>query len=424
MRKKIKNLLVVMDGVGDRPIKALDGKTPLEAAETPALNTLANGAATGLIDIAEGNAPESDTGVLTLLGLNPKKFRIGRGAIEALGAGLKFKNNWLALRANFATCHDNKIIDRRVGRSLTREETRILEKELNKKIRLKNATFKFKATISHRGVLIIKAKSLSKKISNTDPAYATKTGKITVALKKFSPKIKKCKPLNSTTTAKKTARIVNEFTTAAKKVLEESVVNKKRAARGLPQANCLLLRDAETRIPKPPRNALAYLRNWALLADMPVEIGIGRLLGLHVKKISVETPGEKLAEQALKLLKKNAGVYVHLKGPDLYAHDGNVTGKIESIKKLDADFFSTLLKKIDLRSTRITVTADHATPCELKAHSGDPVPFLIAGANVSGNGTKFTERACAQTKTKIPGFKLVSILNKKYITKNTLNSTK
>ncbi len=412
-KKKLKNpkiLLLVLDGLGDKPIKALGGKTPLEAAAPASLNALARGGVTGLLDIAGGIAPESDAGVFSILGFNPKKFRVGRGVIEALGASVKFKNGWLALRANFATCRGNEIIDRRVGRSLSLKESRALEKELNKKIRLKNAKFEFKATVGHRGILVIKARGLSKNVSNTDPAYAA-GGKIAVALKKFSPKIAACKPLDSSAAAAKTARLVNEFSAAAKRVLEESRVNKKRVVRGLLQANCILLRDAETRAPKIAREALARLRGWALLADMPVEAGIGRLLGMRVKKIALEATNARKVRETLKLLKRHAGVYVHLKGPDLFAHDGDVIGKTRNIKELGAGFFEPLIKKIDLRAVRVAVTADHATPCELKAHSGDAVPFLIAGAGVSGDGSEFNERACAESGLKIPGFKLITLLN-------------
>ncbi len=414
--KKLKNpkiLLIVLDGLGDRPNKALGGKTPLEAAAPASLNTLARGGVTGLLDIAGGIAPESDAGVFSILGFDPKKFHVGRGLIEALGAGVKFKNGWLALRANFATCRGNKIIDRRVGRSLSLKESRALEKELNRKIRLKNAKFEFKATVGHRGLLIIKARGLSKNVSNTDPAYAAGTagGKIAVALKKFSPKIVACKPLDSSAAAAKTAQLVNEFSTAAKRVLEESHVNKKRVARGLLQANCLLLRDAETRAPKISREALARLRGWALLADMPVEAGIGWLLGMRVKKIALEATSASRVRETLKLLKHHAGVYVHLKGPDLFAHDGDVVGKTNNIKELGARFFEPLIKKIDLRTVRVAVTADHATPCELKAHSGDAVPFLVAGVGVSGNGSEFNEKACAESGLKMPGFKLITLLN-------------
>ncbi len=408
----MKILLVVLDGVGDRPNKILGGKTPLQAANSRALNNLARGGVTGLINIAGGAAPESDSGVFSLLGCNPTKLRAGRGAVEAIGAGIQYKNGWLALRANFATCKNDEITDRRVGRDLTQKEAQNLEKELNEKIRLKNAKFQFKATEGHRGVLVIKAKGLTKNVGNTDPAYS-KSGEhgISIAARKYSPKTIPCKPLNSSRSAKETARLVNEFTNAARRVLEESKVNKKRAARGLPQANCLLLRDAETKIPKPPREALARVRNWALLADMPLEVGIGKIMKLHVKKVPLLAPGQKRVKETLALLKKHAGVYVHLKGPDLFGHDGNALGKTESIKRLSSEFFEPLLKKINLRETRIAVTADHATPCELKTHSGDPVPLLIAGANVSGYGSEFNEKACSETGFKIPGFKLTQILN-------------
>jgi 2,3-bisphosphoglycerate-independent phosphoglycerate mutase len=401
--KKIKKLIIVLDGLGDRPNAALRGKTPLEAARPRALNALARRGRTGLAVVAGRVAPESDVGVFAVLGYNPLGHFVARGALEALGAGLRFQNGWLALRANFATvASDGKtIIDRRVGRSLTSAEAKALEKEINAKVKLNGADFVFRATVAHRGALVIRAprarEALSGKISNTDPAYARVRG-MGAALEKFKPEIADCVPLEKTQAAQRAAELVNEFTAKANRVLEESATNKARGAAGLLPANAVLLRDAESRA-TPPKKKLA---EWTLIADMPLEIGIGRFLGMKVTPLP--TPAAALSKKeytlrvkkTLAALKKSAGVYVHIKGPDLFGHDGDAQGKTRCIREIDAGFIAPLAKKIDWRATRVLITADHSTPCKLKAHSADAVPVLIVGAQVKADGSReWSERECA-----------------------------
>ena len=110
-------LFVIIDGLGDKPIKELNNKTPLEAANTPNLDYFAKEGATGLVyTISKKIAPESDEAIWELLGNNPEKDYVGRGPLEAYGAGIKFNNGDLVLRANFSTLDNEKIIDRRVAR--------------------------------------------------------------------------------------------------------------------------------------------------------------------------------------------------------------------------------------------------------------------------------------------------------------------
>ncbi|MEM0475275.1 MAG: hypothetical protein QW343_00560, partial [Candidatus Norongarragalinales archaeon] len=326
-----------------------------------------------------------------------------RGALEALGAGLEFKNGWLALRANFATvARDGKtLVDRRVGRSLTSKEAAALARELNSKVALAGAQFVFKATVAHRGALVIRAREkLSGKISNIDPAYARVKG-MGAARVEFKHEVEECVPLEKTRAAQLAAKLVNEFTIKANRVLEESQVNKKRVARGLLPANAVLLRDAESNA-VPPKKKMA---GWIMLADMPLEIGIGRFLGMTV--ISLPTPAAALSKKeyalrvkktlaALRTVKEGCGVYVHVKGPDLFGHDGDALGKTKCIKEIDASFIAPLAKKIDWARTRALITADHSTPCALRAHSADAVPVLLVGAQVKADGSReWSERECA-----------------------------
>ncbi len=393
----MKKLLVILDGGGDRACRALKGKTPLEAARKPNLDYLASVSKTGCINIAGKIAPESDVGVFSVLGFNPAKHQVGRGALEASGANVRFNGGWLGVRANFATGDSTgrKILDRRVGRDLTTPEARSLAAELNSKVKL-GVPFQFKATVAHRGVLVLKTGGVSKRISNTDPAYVIR-GNLTDAQEKFEMRVLDCEPLDKTREALKSARLVNDFTYKAHKVLQFSSVNKRRARSGKKVANVILLRDAETHLRKPP-DIYGKMR-WAFLADMPLEVGITKLVGMTVVRLPLPTFGASdypiRARKTLEALKKFDGVYVHLKGPDLFAHDGDAIGKLGSIEEIDEFYFGNLLKKLDLNEVRVAVTGDHSTPCDMKAHSADSVPYLITGL---GEGGAFDETHCRAKK--------------------------
>ena len=125
-------IFIILDGVGDRACKLLDGLTPLEAAKTPNLDYFASRGNGGYVyTVNEQLAPESDEAIMALLGYDPTKYYYGRGPLEAYGAGMEFKNGNLALRTNFATVDNRLILDRRVGRTLTTKEAKELEKAIN-----------------------------------------------------------------------------------------------------------------------------------------------------------------------------------------------------------------------------------------------------------------------------------------------------
>src|SRR5438093_13303900 len=134
-------LYVCLDGLGDDPIPELGNLTPLEAARTPALDSLARKGAQGIVyTVGEDVAPESDIAVFAILGYDPRLEHPGRGVLEALGAGMPFEDGDLAYRVNFATQEGDQIVDRRVGRDLPSEDAAALAAEVNKQIRLPNAT--------------------------------------------------------------------------------------------------------------------------------------------------------------------------------------------------------------------------------------------------------------------------------------------
>src|SRR3989454_12423802 len=393
--------MVVLDGASDRP----DGgqKTPLEAASTPNLDTLVRKGALGsMFTVGKGIAPESDAGVFSLLGYDPLQIHLSRGVVESIGAGVEFHDGDLALRAGFATVDGDKLVDRRAGRNLSTEEARELATAVNHEIRLKNGTrFHFQATVGHRAVVVFRANrdKFSSEISNFDPAYV-RTGKISIAqpgAKEYD--IPKCDPLDDSDEAAKSAALVNEFGFKTRQVLDPHPVNLQRRAQGKKPANFILMRDAGTTKP----NVQSFREKWglkaAMIADLPAELGIGRLLGMDVREIPPGTSLEdyrKRAELVLRLAGDYDFVYVHLKGPDEPGHDGLYDLKKQRIEEIDAGFFSPLRMAAKLQRTLLCVTCDHSTPWKDRGHSDDPVPVLIAGASLRPDGSsRFTETSAS-----------------------------
>jgi 2,3-bisphosphoglycerate-independent phosphoglycerate mutase len=392
--------MVVLDGASDRPG---DDKTPLGAAATPNLDALVRRGALGsMYTVGKGIAPESDAGVFSLLGYDPLQVHLSRGVVESIGAGVDFHYGDLALRAGFATVEGDKLVDRRAGRNLATEEARHLAAAINSEVRLKNGTrFQFQATVGHRAVVVFRANShkFSSEISNFDPAYV-RSGKISIAqpgAKEYD--IPKCDPLDDSPEAVNSAALVNEFGFKTRQVLDPHSVNQQRRKQGKKPANFVLMRDAGTTKP----HVQGFREKWglkaALIADLPAELGIGRLLGMDVREIPSGTSLDdyrKRAELVLRLAGEYDFVYVHLKGPDEPGHDGLYNLKKQRIEEVDSGFFSHLRMAAKLQRTLLCVTCDHSTPWKDKGHSDDPVPILVAGGSLKPDGSnRFTETAAS-----------------------------
>ena len=389
---------VLLDGVGDLPHPNLVGKTPLDAASTPNLDRLAkNGTMGQVITVGKGIAPESDIAVFNMLGY---KFKhddyAGRGVVEAIGIGIDFKDGDLALRGNFATLNgDGVIIDRRAGRNIEKQDTEAVSNEIEEKIKFsdENATAIITPTIGHRLVIRIRSDcTLSSNISNTDPAYGRVDGMgIARAVTDFL-KIEKCLPLDEESHTKLASKLVNELTDQSLDIMKKSKVNERRKENDKKLLNGILLRDAGNIYPKvTPINDLHSMK-FSCIVDMPVEIGISKILKMKTYDAGGRTDYEEKAKVAAKAMDEQNAVYVHLKGPDEFGHDGDAQGKMENIEEIDKRFFGTLLDNIDSSKVAVIVSADHSTPCINKGHSADPVPLLISGDMVTNDDTqRFTE---------------------------------
>jgi 2,3-bisphosphoglycerate-independent phosphoglycerate mutase len=395
-----KLLYVCLDGLGDEPHPDLQNRTPVEAASTPFLDDLARRGRNGLVHtVGRDIAPESDIAVFAILGYDPAEEHPGRGVLEALGAGMDFRDGDLAHRVNFATAEGELIVDRRVGRDLSSGDAHALANEVNGNLKLPSATFELRATIEHRGAVVIRSPDgpLSANVSNTDPAYA-KLGTLGVALEEFEDRVAWSLPLDDTEEARRSAELTNELVRASALILDASEVNRRRREEGRLPGNLILTRDAGDHIPRPQPIQERFGPSWGCFVEMPVERGIAMVLGMgEVVAPSPPDPDQRYsawASLAADALEGFDALYVHIKGPDIPAHDGRALDKRDICEVIDRSFFGEVLPRIDPTDVLVAVTADHATSCLRKAHTADPVPLVVAGRRVQADGaTSFGERA-------------------------------
>ncbi|MEK6919216.1 MAG: 2,3-bisphosphoglycerate-independent phosphoglycerate mutase [Nanoarchaeota archaeon] len=389
----MRGVLIILDGVGDRPCRLLNGLSPLEAAKTPNLDWLAERSIMGTHQSRMEGLPQSDEATIKLLGNDLSKQKISRGIIEAVGAGIKLEKlgDYLAFRADFATIDKKtrRIIDRRVGRTLTSKEAKKLSEEINKKVKLL-FEFKITPTVQHRGVLVIKG-NLSQNISDTDPEYEM-----------LEPYIQEAKPLDERIISKYTAELINYFTKKSSEVLEEHPINKERRRKGLLPANAIIMRGAGTKKP-----TLKNHSDWRSVNYMPVERGIAILSGMKTTtfqypKIHGEDVYKTLHEGLKKACKvatitldqtKEKYLYIHIKETDIPGHDGNPYEKKKMLEEIDELLMGKIKELVKEKGIKVIITGDHATPCEMKGHSKDQVPImLIKTSSHHKTGRRFNEK--------------------------------
>jgi 2,3-bisphosphoglycerate-independent phosphoglycerate mutase len=398
---KAKALLLIADGVGDRPIKALGGKTPLEAALKPNLDKLASEGECGIMDpIAPGIRAGSDTSHLALLGYDPYKYYTGRGPFEAAGIGMDVRKGDIAFRCNFSTVDDNMIVtDRRAGRITTGTDQ--LAAAVNS-MKIDGVEVIFKESVAHRGALILRGTGLSAAITDTDPHHE---GFGVLTSEAIDP---------ADAASAKTAKAINEFVRQSYEILKNHPVNKDRIAQGLNPANIILPRGGGIG-PNIESFESEHGLKAACVAETGLINGVARYVGMDITEVPGATGGPdsnlmNMAKAIVEKLQTHDFILCNVKGADLGGHDNNPQAKIDTIKKLD-EMVGYLMANVPAK-TYIALTADHSTPCEILDHSGDPVPIAIWGDDVRVDKCeRFDERSVtAGGLGRIRGLDVVNIL--------------
>jgi len=356
-----KIILLVIDGLGGLPIK---GKTELEAAHTPNLDSLAAESTCGLTDpIFMGITPGSGPAHLSLFGYDPTKYILGRGILEALGVGVSVGKNDLVARGNFATLKDDLIVDRRAGRIPTSDNEKLCQR-LNSFLKTKDGT---KITLypvkEHRFVVKFSGKGLSDALTDADPQKENKPRVYT-------------QPLSQE--ASKAAETVNTFLDEVTEFLKNS-----------PKANTILLRGF-SKFPSLPTMEELYKLRPAAIVNYPMYKGLAKLVGMKIINVGQEM------NDLFNALEKNYNdynfFYVHVKKTDSAGEDGNFLAKKEAIEETDK-FIPRLLA---LQPEVLVVTSDHSTPSLLKSHSWHPNPFILHSRTAQTDKTTlFSEKECS-----------------------------
>jgi 2,3-bisphosphoglycerate-independent phosphoglycerate mutase len=364
--KKI--LIIILDGLADRPVAELGDQTPLQAADRPNLNWFAENGMCGLMDpIAPGIRPGSDTSHLAILGYDPHKVYTGRGPFEAAGVGLELEPGDVAFRCNFSTIDQEGLVrDRRAGR--IREGTSEIASDIDG-LDIEGADITFKEGTEHRGVLILKGEGLSPKVSDVDPHAV-------------GVRYQECQPLEPE--ASRTAEIVNEFVEKSKEILENHAVNKKRLENGELPANIILPRGAGV-YPHIQSLQEKYGLKSAVVGGVTLVKGICKVAGMATLDVRGATGGldtDMIAKgnAALRALESYDLVFLNVKAGDICGHDGDASGKVKVVQRLD--LMMAIFRKGLPDDVVMAVTSDHTTPVSVRDHTGDPVPLLIYGKNI------------------------------------------
>ena len=385
----MKGIILVMDGMGDRPLKELDNQTPLQAANTPNMDKMAERGITGIMDsIRPGIIPGSDTAHLSILGYDPYEVYTGRGPFEASGVGLDVIPGDIAFRCNFSTADENGIItDRRAGR--IREGTKDIVDVLNTMVikGYEDIQIIFKESTGHRAVLVLRGEGLSDKVTDADPKVEGKKPKIVEST-------------DGSEEAKRTADLLNKIVQKSYEMIKNHPVNVERIKENKPPANIIIPRGAGA-VPKVEHINEKYEVNSACIAETGLIMGIGRFAGMDIIEMDdvtggVDTNLDNIIDTIINQVNNTDHNFflINIDGADEAGHDGNAIQKKEFIEKVDKIVMSKLL---NLKNVVLFLTADHSTPISVMNHSGDPVPVIINSPEVRVDDVKeYNEFAVAK----------------------------
>jgi 2,3-bisphosphoglycerate-independent phosphoglycerate mutase len=381
----VKLIIIIGDGMADEPLNALQGKTPLEYAQTPHLDAVARSGSTGqFYAIKPGVKVDSDAAHLAMLGQDVDLSSSNRGAYEALGAGLALGPTDVGFRVNFATIDDQFVlIDGRAGR--IRSEAKELEEAVNETVELDTISFEFKQTLGFKGAFVLEDNDFT-----VDVSLPTQYG---VGRRIWA------RPLVESTRARYTAETINEFMSKTNEVLRCHPLNVQRLAEHKPPAN-VVMPWAAGQISRLNPTMTKYGKSLCVAAA-PVIKGVCKYSGMEI----VDVPGatgeydtDTLAKgkMALEHLDDYDIVLIHVEGTDEASHDGNVEGKLIIIEKIDA-MVGYLLERTDIEQTRFALLADHGTSCVTHDHMTTDVPIAVCGSGVHADGVRhYNEKSASK----------------------------
>lgn len=362
----MKYVLVLGDGMADEPIAELDGKTPLEYANTPNMDKLAAKSTIGMAKtIPEGMKPGSDTANLAVLGYDPKKYYTGRSPLEALSIGVPMEDTDIAIRCNIVTLseedapyEEHTIVDHSSS-EISTEDAAVLLKAVQQE--LEDEEYKFWLGTSYRHCTIWKKGQV---VELTPPHDVL--GQV---IGQYLPEDEKLRAM-----MKKSYDILNHHP-----------LNEERAKKGLHKANSIWFWGAGT---KPILDSFEGKFGKKGVMISAVDLLKGIAVGAEMTNIEVEgadgtleTNYEGKADAAVKALLEDGFdfAYIHVEAPDEMGHQGSVERKIKAIENIDSKILSRVVEKMDASGEdyRVLVLPDHPTPIRTRTHSSEPVPYML-----------------------------------------------
>lgn len=368
----MKYIIILGDGMADEPIEALGNKTPLQVAKKPYIDLLAAKGKSGMLDtIPQGFKPGSEIANLSVLGYDVPKVFEGRGALEAASMDVDIADDEMAMRCNLICVEDGKIKNHSAGHISSEEAKELilfLDKELN------DGKVSFYPGVSYRHLL--KMKNASKNLGCTAPHDVPGTPFKDVMIKPLSED------------AKETADYLDALILKSQELLKNHPVNQKRIAEGKDPANSIWPWSPGYRPQMETLQELFGVNSGTVISAVDLIMGIGRYAGLkpvHVEGATglYDTNYEGKAQAAIEALKNDDFVYLHIEASDEAGHEGDYALKTKTIEYLDSRVVKPIYEAIKDWDEPITIAVlpDHPTPCHLKTHTNNPVPFLIYRTN-------------------------------------------
>lgn len=365
----MKHIVILGDGMADWKVSSLGNKTLLQYASTPAMDKIARLGRCGLLQtVPKGFHPGSEVANSAILGYDQNKVYEGRGPLEAASIGVELEPDDLALRCNLICVEDGKIKNHSCGR-LETEEADVLIRFLQE--RLGNERIHFYTGVQYRHLLVVKGGC--KYLRCTPPHDVPGTPFLDCMIEAESEE------------AKETSELLNRLILESQKLLSAHPLNEKRRQEGKDPANSIWPWGGGNRPAMEPLTVTyPQIKSGAVITAVDLIRGIGRYAGLRVINVNgatglYDTNYEGKAHAAIEALRTDDFVYVHVEASDEAGHDGDVDLKLKTIEDLDSRLIAPILDAIESwdEPVAIAVLPDHPTPCELRTHTADPVPFAI-----------------------------------------------